>query len=189
MTADLESALERILAAHPGGLSEHQLLGELRGQGITGIPRQRLGTGLRLFRTHFVLFHNLYRLRDRLHRERRGDIAIDPLRIVLRPGLPAGDGVVTHDPVRAYYLDLQNLEQVNEANVRAMLADAFRLFDRHRHRAVALNELGLADPVDRAAIKRRYRRLAMRCHPDRGGDKRRFQAINRAFELLESSAD
>ena len=189
MKAALEPAIERILAAHPGGLSEHQLLCELRARGVAGVPRQRLGTGLRLFRVHFMLFHNLYRLRDRLHRERRGDIAIHPLHIVLRPGLPAGSGVVEHDPVRAYYLDLRNLERVSEANVHKMLAEAFRLFDRRRHRAAALGELGLSDPVDHATIKRRYRRLAMHCHPDRGGDKHRFQAINRAFELLASGSD
>jgi curved DNA-binding protein CbpA len=49
----------------------------------------------------------------------------------------------------------------------------------------ALEILGLPPLVTREEIKRRYRQLARRHHPDRkGGDAREMEAINRAYELL-----
>lgn len=182
--AVLEPYLEEVLTAHPSGLGEYDLLRELRARGVPGVPTERLGTGLRLFHTHFLLFHTLYLLRDRLHAERRADIEVDPLCIVMRPYIPGRTGIVQHDPVRAYYLDFDNLTRTREEDVTEMLAGIYRLLERRRHRAAALAELGLSDPVDDATIKRRYRRLAMKYHPDRGGDNRRLQAINRAIKLL-----
>lgn len=38
--------------------------------------------------------------------------------------------------------------------------------------------------MDDLTIKRHYRRLAMRHHPDRGGDKAQLQIINAAMEAL-----
>jgi curved DNA-binding protein CbpA len=40
--------------------------------------------------------------------------------------------------------------------------------------------------VDDATIKRRYRRLAMRHHPDRGGDGVRLREINAALATLQA---
>jgi len=86
--------------------------------------------------------------------------------------------------VREYYLDLPNLEQTTERDVDELLA-AFRVrFQRQDARAEALMELGLNDPVDDATIKRTYRQLAMRHHPDRGGATARLQAINAALRVL-----
>ncbi len=53
-----------------------------------------------------------------------------------------------------------------------------------RQRRRALRTLGLADPVEAAAIQYRYRQLAMRHHPDRGGDIEAFIAIQRAMATL-----
>ena len=53
-------------------------------------------------------------------------------------------------------------------------------------RQAALATLGLCDPVDAAAIKRQYRRLAMRHHPDRGGDGQRLREIHAALAVLAS---
>jgi curved DNA-binding protein CbpA len=44
--------------------------------------------------------------------------------------------------------------------------------------------LELTEPFDAASVRTQYRRLAMRHHPDRGGDAERLQAINRAFRIL-----
>lgn len=50
--------------------------------------------------------------------------------------------------------------------------------------AEAARILGLAGPVDADAIKRAYRALARRHHPDRGGDPRTFQQVQQAYDLL-----
>jgi curved DNA-binding protein CbpA len=51
-------------------------------------------------------------------------------------------------------------------------------------RQQALNVLGLPPNATPQQIKRRYRALAKRYHPDRGGDQRQMQRIIAAYELL-----
>ncbi len=51
-------------------------------------------------------------------------------------------------------------------------------------RQQALNVLGLPPNATPQQIKRRYRVLAKKYHPDRGGDQRQMQRIIAAYELL-----
>jgi len=51
-------------------------------------------------------------------------------------------------------------------------------------RQQALHELGLPASATPDQIKRRYRYLAKRNHPDRGGDVQRMQRIIAAYEFL-----
>ncbi len=51
-------------------------------------------------------------------------------------------------------------------------------------RQQALNVLGLPPNATPDQIKRRYRALAKRYHPDHGGDQRQMQRIIAAYELL-----
>ncbi len=51
-------------------------------------------------------------------------------------------------------------------------------------RQQALAILGLPPNATPQQIKRRYRALAKRYHPDRGGDQRQMQKIIAAYELL-----
>jgi DnaJ-domain-containing protein 1 len=51
-------------------------------------------------------------------------------------------------------------------------------------RQQALSVLGLPPNATRQQIKRRYRALAKKHHPDRGGDQRQMQRIIAAYELL-----
>lgn len=189
--AALETRLGELLAAHPTGISEHELLKILRRE-------QPLFAGfsarepLSLFRGHYLLFHVLYRLRDRLARERRGRLAIDPLRIALEPLAVAepGETVAALAPGRldlaGWYADLQCLTTVTAAEVGEWLRQFHMARRANERRGAALAVLGLRDPVDAAAIKGHYRRLAMRHHPDRGGDGQRLREIHAALAVLES---
>ena len=51
-------------------------------------------------------------------------------------------------------------------------------------RQQALKVLGLPPNATPQQIKRRYRALAKRYHPDRGGDQKQMQRIIAAYELL-----
>ncbi|MDQ2902490.1 MAG: J domain-containing protein [Chloroflexota bacterium] len=51
-------------------------------------------------------------------------------------------------------------------------------------RQQALTVLGLPTNATPQQIKRRYRSLAKRHHPDRGGDREQMQRIIAAYELL-----
>ena len=52
----------------------------------------------------------------------------------------------------------------------------------YQNTPLCLRALGLTTPCTQEEVKRAYRRLAERLHPDRGGDKRRFLLIHRHFE-------
>ena len=51
-------------------------------------------------------------------------------------------------------------------------------------RREALNVLGLPPNATPQQIKRRYRTLAKRYHPDRGGDQQQMKRIVAAYEFL-----
>jgi DnaJ-domain-containing protein 1 len=51
-------------------------------------------------------------------------------------------------------------------------------------RQQALAVLGLPPDATKQQIKRRYRELAKKYHPDKGGDQREMQRIIAAYQLL-----
>ena len=44
--------------------------------------------------------------------------------------------------------------------------------------------LGLEKTSSQEEIKKKFRKLSMKHHPDRGGDKETFQKINEAYQTL-----
>ncbi len=183
----LAARLEGLLRERPEGWREHELLGRLREEFPAEFrPRPWEGV-LDLFRRHALLFHCLYRLEGRLSREQRGRLRIHCLEIRLLPWAP-GPGGGPHpgpaDPLRAYYLDLEALRRTRPEDVAALLESFWRRLGAREGRAADLAALGLEEGADEAAIRRRFRELAMRHHPDRGGDPERFQAIRAAYERL-----
>ena len=186
---DLEMQLEKLLVAHPPGISEHELLKILRREQplfAAFDAREPLG----LFRGHYLLFHVLYRLRHRLARERRGRLIIAPLRIALEPPTVAELGgksaalALDWPDLADWYADLGRLTTVTAAEVSEWLRQFHTARRVGERRQAALAVLELRDPVDAATIRRQYRRLAMRHHPDRGGDGQRLREIHAALAAL-----
>lgn len=186
MTHWSDSLAERVhgeLLKHPDGISEHDLIRRLRRGDCPEIPELRQRDLFGLFRTHFRLFHALYRLRDELRSTRRGELVADPLDIRIEPWVPGRPGVARLDGLAAYYADLSNLENTTREDVARMIREAHKL--RHAsEREQALEVLGLDGDAGGDRVKRRYRELAMKWHPDRGGDNRRFQELQVAYAIL-----
>lgn len=180
----LQQRLEELLSAIPEGVSEHALIRRLANEGRSPFADGSLLDELQLFRAHFVLFHLLYSLRDRLRKEMRGDLRISPLNIALAPYSPGCAGLTETDPLRDYYLDLENLSATRE-DVRRLLESFHERVAAVGEREEALALLGLEGSADYGTVKRRYRKLAMRHHPDRGGDTGTLQRLNRAMDVLE----
>ena len=44
--------------------------------------------------------------------------------------------------------------------------------------------LGVAENASQDEIQRAYRKLAMKHHPDRGGDQSKFKDISAAYDIL-----
>jgi len=181
---ELVESLREQLEDRPAGVSEYHLLTQMRERLPALFPRLEGGDLLGLYRSHFILFHGLYRLRDVLRGAGEAELEIGALRIQLLPYRPGRPGVVAEEPLRAYYLDPGHLERATEEEVRMLLEGFLSRVVRGGQRAEALAELGLADPVEPQEIKTHYRRLVMRHHPDRGGDSERLKRINRAMDQL-----
>lgn len=185
LLAALQMRLQEILQAHPGGLSEYELIGVLQSDDQPIFDAGVFHDSLKLFRAHFLLFHALYDLRERLLAQRQWDLHIEPLRVQLRPYVDRNRGQLSEpDALRAYYLDPTHLEDTGREDIEAMLGQFWSRLYADDHRAEALRTLELEDPVDYETIRSRYRELVMRHHPDRGGETVRLQELNEAMRVL-----
>jgi len=186
---ELGQRLFSLLQAQPEPISEYDLIQQLREQSLFDIADGDLlsSDSLVMFRIHFTTYHALYRLRDRLRDEQKNDLELSPVGIRLTDYLQGEAGLVEHDPLYDYYMDLVNLEQTQTEDVDEMLTRFWLRLDNSERRVEALKELQLEDPVNEMEIRQQYRRLAMKHHPDRGGDKEKLQRINAAMSVLLNS--
>ncbi len=173
-----------ILRQHPQGISEYALITRLREAEVLPEELRQTGSTLELFHLHFLLFHTLYQLRDHYWQTETGQLEISPLNIRLLPYVAGETVLATADPLRDYYLDLEQLQTTAEEDVVELLSQFWLRLDGGEERSRALQTLGLQDPVDYATIKTRYRELVMQHHPDRGGDTTLLQQLNAAMEWL-----
>ena len=187
--AELEDLLHGALTAQAGGISEYDLIGQLRERDLFRLPPQALlgSDSLTMFRMHFLVFHALYRLRDRLRRKQSADIDLSPVCIRLLSHQGTGAALAQYDPLYDYYMDLENLADTGADDVDEMLQRFWLRLGNSERRAEALRELELDDPVSDDAIRKQYRRLAMKHHPDRGGEREKLQRINAAMSILINS--
>lgn len=92
--------LLEILQLHPEGLGEYALLQRLRSDARVAFDHERLDDPHDLFRTHFLLFHHLYRLGDQLRDNQRGDLEIHALNIRWHPaGGSTAQALAQPDPL------------------------------------------------------------------------------------------
>ena len=181
-----EQHLLKVLQLHPTGLSEFELIQKLESEGRPGFETDCLKGNLSLFQTHFFLFHSLYQLSEQLVlNQDQQQLQITPLCIQLIPKKNSNaTSLGSHNPLRDYYLDLNNLKDIKEAEINQLFTRFWERFISNDDRRDALVELELQDPVDWPTIKKQHRRLAMQHHPDRGGNEERLQAINAAMDIL-----
>jgi hypothetical protein len=181
---NLDALLLDILRANASGMSEFALLKHLQAIDADAFPSGLFRDNLAMYQAHFLLFNALYRLRDRLLAQHSAILEIDVLSIRLDDYHTSSAGLTMHDPMRAFYLDWANLQNTGADDVERLLGGFWARYFAQEKRADALRTLGLRDPVDPPSITQAYRRLAMRHHPDRGGDGERFQSIQQAMEIL-----
>lgn len=187
----LLATVQQVLQASPAGLSEYALIQTLKQQQHPLFIKANLGDPLSLFRTHFILFHALYVLRDRLRSVGEYDLLISPLRIQLH-SLIVDDSTISQaidrsDALRAYYLDLNQLASTDRAAVEQLLYGSLNRLTQSQQVTDALAELGLEQPLQSLSahqLRYHYRQLVSRHHPDRGGCTERLQRINQAMDTL-----
>lgn len=187
----LVNTLQQLLEAKPTGLSEYELLKQLKIAQQPLFVSANLSDVLSLFRSHFVLFHALYLLRDRLRSAGELDLSISPLNICLQPASKHSNTQAQmlnlRDPLRDYYLDLDNLTKTDHEAVEQLLNSSLSNLHPSQHLADALSELEIEQPLDglnKEDLRKQYRKLVSRHHPDRGGCTERLQRINQAMDIV-----
>ncbi len=183
---EIQTLLREMLADHPAGLSEYDLLKGLAEREVGFFDEVYFHSPIGLFQRHFLLFHCLYSLRVHL-RASGQDMQIHCLSIRVAADCGrSSDHPAPHDPLADYYLDLDNLEATDESDVLRMLDDFWLGFSGEGQRDEALAVMELTHPVSFTDIKQQYRRLAMQHHPDRGGDAEQFHRLEWAMGILRS---
>jgi len=183
----LLAPIARLLHRHPDGLSEYALMQQLEFDGLALDAEPDVSADLLLFRKHFLIMNALYRLEQVLYEEGY-ELSISALHIQLHPlerraasteGIPAKP-----DPLREYYLDWSEFEKSSSAYVANLLDSFWRRYFCDERLNDAWAVLELEPGASPAAVRRAYRRLAGRHHPDRGGDAEQFRRVREAYELL-----
>lgn len=185
----LTSALDQILRAYPGGISEHALLKVLQSPEWNILGPVNFRDPAALYPVHFLVFHGLYRLRDMLYETGDETLVISALRIAIVPARGARAGLPGHrDKLAEFYSEIANL-RLESTVINEMLDDFWRGVRRppesELRQACEVLELQCPPPgADAANLQ--FRRLAMAHHPDRGGQPGRLQSINHAIAVVRS---
>src|SRR5690606_2396332 len=193
MNDDLDSSQDlaeqdlQLLQAAPDGLAEYALIQQLKTRHSGHLPNLPLTDKLVLFRTHFLLFNALCRLRDRLWQQQAYLLEISPLCIRLLPYQPGSAALSERDELRDYYLDMSHLRETDERDVERLLTSFWTRMQGgdEKQAALELFELAQEPTLDLPRIKQRYRHIVSAHHPERRGRTERSQPINQAMAILE----
>jgi len=168
-------------------VTEYELMRWLQAPDQAIFRRDALSDPLMLFRSHFILMHCLYRLRDQWQRDGIAGLEISALAIYRTPFAADTEStrLTQYDGVAEYYLDLRQLD-TSRADVEAMLRSFWEKMLLPDNQQQDLQLLELSEPVSAQQIRTQYRRLVMKHHPDRGGDQTHFCRIQAAFQRLKT---
>ena len=183
-SSELLTTIEGLVSQQSNGISEYELIKHLSGLGYFNFLSSSPWSPEDLFRAHFILFHLLYLLRDKLLENKVATLEINSLKIELFPYSKVSAGLSRDDNLRRYYLDIDNLLATESDDVYELLASFWNGLDRYENREQALSTLGLTDPVDDQEIKASFRKLAQVHHPDKGGSAETFQILCAAAQSL-----
>ncbi|ELI6425939.1 DnaJ domain-containing protein [Vibrio harveyi] len=180
-----------ILRKQPSNWKVHTLAHDLSQKGY--IQQLDESPDKDLFKRNFLLMNALYQLQETLYPD--GWLQVEAMNIVLMSSIEASrHSVDTNDPLREYYLDWKNYE-ADEGEVRRLLNDFWSRYQRYiggnvsddLDRSKALHLFELDADATRTEIRRQWRKLALRWHPDReNGNADRFRVLCNAWNVLRN---
>lgn len=180
-----------ILRKQPTSWKVHTLAQELSEHDY--IPQLDPSADKDLFKRNFLLMNALYQLQETLYPD--GWLQVEAMNIVLMSATEASrHSIDINNSLREYYLDWKNYE-ADEGEIRRLLNDFWSRYQRYiggntssdldRAKALSLFELG--SEATRTDIRKQWRKLALRWHPDReNGDADRFRILCEAWNVLRS---
>lgn len=182
-----------LLERYPEGKSEYDYFTLLQTEPFAVFRHDALSEPLRLFQSHFILFHALYQLRAQFRSEQSFDIVISATSIKKVP-LQIGDGELDHiDELQSYYLDWQNFAQTEQKDVEALLDDFWSKMSGGDAHSFSKTEISAAYQAfdlpynsDLKLVKARYYHQLHSHHPDKGGEHIKAQFFEHHYRLLKS---
>lgn len=179
-------SINQTLRNQTGPITEYDLLRSLKLNSADMGEDAPCGSDLALFRQHFLIMNALYTLRPQFLKEGLY-LSISALAIELTPVTAPhnnlsdapGEAELTH-----YYLNWEGFTESSHESVTALLNSFWQRYHSFEKRDSALETLGLSTHCSGDEIRKAFRTLAARYHPDRGGDSERFIQIREAYECL-----
>ena len=130
--------------------------------------------------------HMLYQLQNDYLRKKQYCLNIQSIKIERVNYIASSDGITQHNPVKEYYLDISHYFETSENEVNELLNSFWKKYLAQDDKQQALNTLELAANSSYAAIKKQYRLLAQKHHPDKGGCGQHLAKINAAKHILDT---
>jgi DnaJ-domain-containing protein 1 len=170
----------------------HHLATELKLKGL--LPDLDKDPNKALFKRNFLLMNALYQLQETLLPEQW--LQVQSMNIQLFSSLPADLHAMMHqdDGLRSYYLDWQHFETSSD-KIEDLLTgfwgryhDSFGVKASQLDKAKSLKIFGLDTSASQQDIRRQWRKLALKLHPDRAtGDQVKFHEACEAWQVLRES--
>lgn len=178
-----------LLERSPSGWKVHTLANALCDKQL--MPQLDSDANKDLFKRNFLIMNALYQLQETLFPGQW--LQVQAMDIVLmRGGLSNSQYIDINDPLREYYSDWLNYE-ADEKEITRLLRSFWTRYHQHVHqggdcsvsRSKALTLFELQIDANQTEIRKRWRKLALRWHPDRkGGDSHRFRELCNAWQVL-----
>ncbi|MGL6313043.1 DNA-J related domain-containing protein [Vibrio sp. WXL103] len=183
-----------IIKQHNSGWKVHTLAQHLQELGM--MPKLDECSEKDLFKRNFLLMNALYHLQNLLYPQQW--LQVQAMDICLQ----ANNGkqcIESYDPLREYYRDWSHYD-TDHHEVKRLLDQFWQRYNEHMghtawsdfsehsglgERGQALALFGLDETASRREISKRWRKLALRWHPDRdNGDSKRFRELCQAWSVL-----
>ncbi|MFA0078842.1 DNA-J related domain-containing protein [Vibrio artabrorum] len=178
-----------VLKHQSGGWKIHTLATHLNDLGL--MPALDPTPEKELFKKNFLIMNALYQLQEALYPD--SWLQVQAMDIVLMSGRYHGNThtIDLNDPLRDYYINWINYE-ADEGEVKRLLNEFWTRYKRFvggsetdMDRSHALRLFDLPLDATHQDIRKRWRRLALRWHPDRDeGNTAKFQTLCEAWHVL-----
>jgi len=181
--------------------TEHEILNKLKTDKIAPFDQLNLQQSKDLFCAHFLTMHALYNLQNEYLSKQQYCLDIQSIKVERHPYFSKNsindlasenslskslDSLTKHDPLKEYYLNISHYFETSEDEVNELLKSFWKKYLAQDDKQQALSTLALPANSNYETIKKQYRLLAQKHHPDKGGCGKYFAKVNAAKSILDA---